>query len=103
MAQNTITLEQAQAWAKKWRENPDTNVIAFLIPEVDLTQAMAEENTVNIRTYLGIDEENNPKLMVVGVDSNNKDLIDESNGQYIYDFSTGCQPLCDVDSPLFNF
>lgn len=102
MAQNTITLAQAQEWAANWRKNPDTKVIAFLIPEVDLTQVMAEKNTVNVRTYLGIDDGNKPKLMIVGVDSNGKDLIDEKNGQYIYDFSTGCQPNCDVNSPLFN-
>lgn len=102
MAENTITLEQAQKWAQSWRNNPNTKVIAFLIPEVDLTQVMAERNTVNVRTYLGIDEDNNSKLMIVGVDSNGNDLIDDKNGQYIYDFSKSCQPECDVNSPLFN-
>ncbi|WP_396145722.1 hypothetical protein [Flavobacterium sp.] len=102
MAENTITLEQAQKWARNWRNNPNTKVIAFLIPEVDLTQVMAEKNTVNIRTYLGIDDQNNSKLMIVGVDSNGKDLIDDKNGQYIYDMTSACQPDCDVNSPLFN-
>lgn len=102
MAQNTITLAQAQKWAKRWRTNPDTKVIAFLIPEVDLTQVMLEKNTVNVRAYLGIDDNNESKLMIVGVDSNGKDLIDDKNGQYIYDFTQGCQPNCDVNSPLFN-
>lgn len=103
MAENTITLEQAQKWASNWRNRPNQEVVAFLIPEVDLTQAIAEENTVNIRTYLGIDENNITKLMIVGVDKNGKDLIDDKNGQYIYDFSQPCQPNCDVDSPLFKF
>lgn len=102
MSQNTITLEQAQQWAKNWRNNPDTAVIAFFIPEVDLTQVMAEKETVNVRTYLGIDDLGNSKLMIVGVDASGNDLIDDAKGQYIYDFTTSCQPLCDVNSPLFN-
>lgn len=103
MLQNTITLDQAQQWATNWRKNPNTEVIAFLIPEIDLTQVIAENETVNIRTYLGIDDKNNSKLMIVGVDVNGKDLIDETKGQYIYDFTSACQPNCDVESPLFNF
>jgi hypothetical protein len=102
MTQNTIPLKQAQLWAQNWRKNPNTSVIAFLIPEVDLTQVIAERETVNVRTYLGIDEKGNCKLMIVGVDSNGADLIDDAKGQYIYDFSSACKPDCDVNSPLFD-
>lgn len=102
MSQNTITLEQAQQWAKNWRDNPDTAVIAFFIPEVDLTQVIAERETVNVRTYLGIDDLGNSKLMIVGVDANGNDLINDAKGQYIYDFTVGCPQNCDVNSPLFN-
>jgi len=102
MVQNTITLDQAQQWAQNWRDNPSKEIKAFLIPEIDLTQVMKEENTVNVRAYLGIDDNNNCKLMIVGVDEKGNDLIDEANGQFIYDFTTGCPPSCDVDSPLFN-
>ena len=102
MAQNTITLEQAQLWAQNWRKNPNPDIIAFFIPEIDLTQVLAEKETVNVRSYLGIDEKNTCKLMIVGIDVNGKDLINDKNGQYIYDFTTPCQPNCDVESPLFN-
>lgn len=102
MTQNTITLEQAQLWAANWRKNPNPDVIAFLIPEIDLTQVIAEPETVNVRTYLGIDENDRCKLMIVGVDSNGNDLIDDSRGQYIYDFSSACKPDCDFNSPLFK-
>ena len=102
MAQNTITLEQAQKWAQNWINNPSKDIRAFLIPEIDLSQVMQEKNTVNVRAYLGIDDEGNCKLMIVGVDSNDKDLIDDTNGQFIYDFTQGCPSLCDVNSPLFK-
>lgn len=102
MSQNTITLAQAQQWAQNWRNNPNPDVIAFLIPEIDLTQVIEERDTVNVRTYLGIDDDNRCKLMIVGVDASGNDLIDDSKGQYIYDLTTACQPDCDVNSPLFN-
>lgn len=102
MAENTITLEQAQKWAQNWINNPNKDIRAFLIPEVDLTQAMAEEKTVNVRSYLGIDDNGNCKLMIVGVDAEGKDLINDKAGQYIYDFTHGCPKKCDVDSPLFK-
>jgi len=102
MAENTITLEQAQGWAQNWINNPSRDIRAFLIPEIDLSQVMAEERTVNVRSYLGIDDNGNCKLMIVGVDVDGKDLINEEAGQYIYDFTTGCPSICDVDSPLFK-
>lgn len=102
MAENTITLEEAQEWASNWRKNPDQNLIAFLIPEIDFTQVIAEEETINVRTYLGIDNLGNCKLIIVGVDAEGQDLLDESKGQYIYDFSSACKPDCDFNSPLFN-
>lgn len=102
MSQNTITLVQAQQWAQNWRNNPNPDVIAFLIPEIDLTQVIAERETVNVRSYLGIDENNICKLMIVGVDASGNDLIDDAKGQYIYDFTSPCQTDCDVNSPLFN-
>jgi hypothetical protein len=102
MAQNTITLQQAQKWAQNWRDNPSPDVYAFLIPEIDITQVMQERQTVNVRSYLGIDEDGKYKLMIVGVDSNGNDLIDDAAGQYIYDFTTGCPKICDVNSPLFT-
>jgi hypothetical protein len=102
MSQNTITLEQAQKWAQNWIDNPNKDIRAFLIPEVDLTQVMAERDTVNVRSYLGIDDANNCKLMIVGVDVSGNDLINDANGQYIYDFTSGCPSVCDVNSPLFK-
>ena len=102
MPQNIITLQQAQTWAQTWRNSPDPSIIAFLIPGIDVTEVLAETYTVNVRSYLGIDENKNPKLMIVGVDASGKDLIDDTKGQYIYDFTSGCRPDCDNSSPLFN-
>ncbi|WP_264559271.1 hypothetical protein [Flavobacterium sp. N2270] len=102
MAKNTITLQQAQEWAAAWRSNPNNTVKAFLIPNVDLTQLLAEEGVQDVRAYVGIDGNNEQKLMLVGVDDNGNDLINEAKGQFIYDFTQPCPEKCDINSPLFN-
>jgi hypothetical protein len=102
MAQNTITLAQAQAWATKWRSNPANTVKAHLIPEVDISQLLAEPGIANIRAYIGIDDNGTNKLMLVGVDADGKDMINDATGQYIYDFTRPCPADCDNTSPLFT-
>ncbi len=102
MSQNTITLTQAQEWARNWVSNPKNTVKAHLIPEVDVTQLLAEPGVANIRAYIGIDENGVNKLMLVGVDAEGKDMINDAEGQYIYDFTMPCPSTCDVDSPLYT-
>ena len=102
MVKNTITLETAQLWASNWRRNPENSVKAFLIPSTDITELLEYEGVTDIRTYVGIDERGTHKLMLVGVDADGNDLIDDVKGQYIYDFTKPCPPVCDVNSPLFK-
>lgn len=101
-AVNTITLETAQAWAKKWRDTPGATVKAHLIPQIDITQLMNEKDVVDVRAYIGIDENGENKLMLVGVDAEGNDLIDDANEQYIYDFTKPCPTTCNVTSPLYT-
>ena len=102
MPTNTITLATAQAWAKTWLANPANTVKAHLIPQINITQLMAEANVQDIRAYVGIDDNGVTRLMLVGVDANGNDLIDDSNGYYIYDFTEPCPATCDVNSPLYT-
>ncbi len=102
MATNTITLAQAKTWAAKWQSDPAHKIKAFLIPKEDITQLFEYDGVCDVRTYMGIDETGNHKLIIVGVDANGNDLIDDSRQQYIYDFAQTCPPKCDNNSPLFN-
>lgn len=102
MTQNTITLEQAQLWAANWRKSGTNSVKAYWIPKIDVTEVLAEENVADVRGYLGIDENGEYKMMLVGVDADGNDLIDDTKGQYIYDFTRACPDFCDTKSPLFN-
>jgi hypothetical protein len=120
---NTITLQTAKKWAKNWRDLESTynkyhECRAFNIPKIDLQEVLAEDGVASVRAYLGVKETVNPKtkkityeekLMIVGVDKNNKDMIStvsssdvlgDGEGDDIYDFTEPCPDLCDPNSPL---
>ncbi|HET8810566.1 MAG TPA: hypothetical protein VFM65_09935 [Flavobacteriaceae bacterium] len=107
---NTISLATAQIWAKKWRKEEGTynahhEVHAFLIPKEDLTELLAEDVDA-VRAYVGVDENNVEKLMIVGTKFNSEtgeyeDMVPGGNPEgKIYDFTTPCPPICDPASPL---
>lgn len=101
--ENTISFEIAQEWAERWRNAQESgntpNITAFLIPGIDVTQALEPDEAVDVRTYLGIDDTDTVRLIIVGVDSEGNDLIDENNGFYIYDFTRLCPPDCNNRPP----
>lgn len=101
MADFTITLDVAKAWATSWRTNPPKDLAkGHLIPGGALTELLATEGVVDVRAYMGVDETGTQKLMFVGVDSNGKDLIDDNH--LIYDNTEPCPKNCDPTSPLYN-
>ena len=102
MADNVISLEKAQSWALRWRENPSNIVKAFLIPHEDFAQLLARPSVDDIRAYVGVDDSGTHKLMLVGVDKYGSDLIDADKKEYIYDFTQPCPAYCDMKSPLYN-
>ena len=119
---NTISLATAKEWAKNWRElesdyNKYNECRAFNIPKIDLQEVLTEEGVASIRAYIGVKETKNnktgktvyeEKLMIVGVDKNNKDMIStvkstelgDGEDDDIYDFTDPCPHVCDPDSPL---
>jgi hypothetical protein len=99
---NTISLATAQEWANRWRSNPNNTVNSHLVLRINITQLMAQKDTVDIRVYHGVDSEGLNKLMLVGVDANGNDLIDESNGHFIFDFNKPCPPYCPSSDNLLN-
>lgn len=110
---NTISLETAQTWARKWRKEEGTynahhEVHAFLIPKNDITQLL-EEGVDAVRAYLGVDENDEEKLMIVGTKYNERtdtyvDMtpVSKINEGLIYDFTRPCPPFCDMSSALNN-
>jgi hypothetical protein len=56
---------------------------------------------VAIRSYLGMDDNNLVRLLFVGVDEDNNDILASTNEQacYIFEYGQRCPPIC-VVSPL---
>lgn len=113
---NAITLPTAKKWADRWSKkegayNNHHKVKAFLIPKADLLEVLSEEVDA-VRAYIGIDDNNTEKLMIVGTKLNPvtgiyEDMItvEVGNGSVpddIYDFTEPCPSACDPKSPMFT-
>lgn len=95
--------------------DPQPNYIrAFNIPMIDIQELAAGfPKCPSIRAYLSMavpGDISTLKIVLVPVDANNKDilsvpvevssaLVDQST---IYDLTTPCPQICDIDSPLFT-
>lgn len=105
-----IDLETARSWARKWREvegdyNKHKGIHAFLIPKESM-EGVLSQGVDSVRAYLGVDENNVEKLMLVGTryDPATDIYVDmlpggEIEGR-IYDFTRPCPPGCDPKSKL---
>jgi hypothetical protein len=112
---NTITLHDAQRWALTWRKvqgtyNSHNELMAFHIPLEDI-KLIQSEGADAVRAYLGVNDEGEEKLMIVGTkyDSDTglyNDMIpgvdakgDPTTGN-IYDFTRPCPQSCGHNSLL---
>lgn len=104
LPQNAIDITTATDWVDRWRAttvNPP--VKGFLIPQIDISSAMAESGFEDIRAYMGIELKDGEKiyhLLIVGVDAEGNDMVDPDLGQYVYDFTRPCPSLCSKTGPL---
>ncbi len=110
---NQIPLVEASVFTENWRKE---NVIkAFLFHKNDIECLSQETNVVGVRFYIGIVNNENstdePDMIVVGVDSENRDIIypleeeateTENELSGVYDFALPCPKLCDPKSCLFD-
>lgn len=104
---NTISLTDAQDWADRWNTNKvsylqSNDLKAFKILGSVIKDVIDPTNVVDVRTYFGLDKNNNPHLIIVGVDGNGDDIIDEPNGYYIYNFAGPCPNNCSSSNPKIN-
>lgn len=75
-----VPAQEAAAWIKRWSaEKPKYFANAFTIPIEDLRQAYKEEHFNTIRVYFGLTETGQMKLIVVGVDENQNDILTAVN------------------------
>ncbi|MBI9034332.1 MAG: hypothetical protein JEZ03_07665 [Bacteroidales bacterium] len=100
-----IPIATAIDWVRRWKHARKDQLWwaghvfnAFLIPHNDL-QGILDEGATDARAYMGINEREEIKLILVGVDANGKDMID-ADLYPVYDFTTPCPPICDLGSLL---
>lgn len=97
---DTVSLAKFTKWTGDWMINkatiPSNGLpIAFTMPKVDLSQALATVGIDSARFYIGLDVSTNAlHLLLCGVDSTGKNMLDYSRGQYVYDYTVACPPLC---------
>jgi hypothetical protein len=94
-------------------KNPDY-IHAFNIPMSDIVSLADFTKCPSVRAYLGMSDPTDVstlKLVLVPVDTLNNDIlsIPVTNGSgaivdqsSIYDFTSPCPSICDIDSPLFD-
>ena len=92
---NAIPLSTASEWTKAWRNRTSVEEInGFFIPMTDIAEAQTELGVSNMRGYMGIDSTGTHHLLLVGVDAKGNDMIDESKGQFVYDYTKPCPQQC---------
>lgn len=98
---NTVDLADAIDWVNRWRnstcaERDPFQLKGFLVPMIDVIQIIQEQGSANIRTYMAINPNDEYKMLLVGVDAAGNDMINPSQGWYIYDLTQPCPPVCGV-------
>ncbi len=101
-----VPLDSAVLWTSNWQNNKstisnyDSIYNAFLLHNTEMQDIFAAGAT-HIRTYIGLTDEMKLKLLLVGVDASNNDMINYEADQYVYDFNQPCPTNCAEKSPLY--
>lgn len=117
---DTISEADGITYTQNYREyiskiDPSPDYIrAFLIPMSDMINLsdFQYQDCNNVRAYLGMSvpgDITSLKLVIVPVDANGQDVLKitppgdgAAEQSAIYDFTSPCPSVCDVDSPLFG-
>ncbi len=94
-----ITLEEGIEMTSNYRNSESFNgkYGGFFGRETLLT-ILNQDNCAGIRYYYGINDENEPVIVLVGATEDNRDQVDGD----LAEMSTPCPAFCDEDSPLRN-
>ncbi|MGG9964649.1 hypothetical protein [Ferruginibacter sp. SUN106] len=119
-AQDTISLKEAEAITTNWRayiqnyEPADKYIRAFNIPMVDITELAEFYKCTSVRAYLAMEipgDISTLKIILVPVDPLGNDILSipgtddgavATEQSTIYDLTSPCPQICDINSPLFQ-
>ena len=92
-----ITLSQAAAWTKNYRNTITTGqTIAHYFGKTAILAILNQTNCVGIRHYYALDDSGNKQIIATGVDANGNDLY---NG-LLAERSLTCPLDCSSNNPL---
>jgi hypothetical protein len=106
---HSITLQEAIDMTKRYRENMNnivkseyTNLLPLseTFDKAAFEQLTQETGCVSIRCYLGMDKDLIVRMIFVGVDDKNQDILPPTAGSAIMEFGDHCPPVCPGGSPL---
>jgi hypothetical protein len=94
-----IPLADACAMTSRYRNSGQfNNYFGGFFGSTAIREILDQDSCVGIRYYYGLNDQENPVLILVGVDAENKDLVEGK----IAEMSLPCPELCDSTSPLKN-
>jgi hypothetical protein len=97
---HSISLQEAETMTKRFRDNQSstTYIKSELFGADAIKDIFSQADCVGVRIYYGMDKQDVPKLIIVGVNQSGDDLY---NGLLVEKGLT-CPPDCDTTSPLAN-
>lgn len=98
---NAISIEQAFEYTARWQQQYPLN--AFLFHKNELQCLQNENDSVGIRFYMGIKENDSVDMLAVGTNASYDDIInEEGSNSGVYNFPMPCPSTCDITSPLYH-
>ncbi|MDI1234734.1 MAG: hypothetical protein PSX81_10670 [bacterium] len=92
-----ISLPSAIQWTTNFRNQNPTAVKAHFFGNVIINEILNQPGCIGLRLYNAIDDNNQPQILLVGVDNNNNDM---TNG-IIADMSQPCPTQCSGNNVLW--
>ncbi|WP_188556856.1 hypothetical protein [Hymenobacter glacieicola] len=120
----SFTLDQASDWTRRYRDQHTDRIKGHHFSRATLEAILAQPNCAGIRLYYGRDEQNERRLILVGTDGEDQDLLatasslesipDElmvsssapaessldSVASTQIEIGTPCPPSCSISNPL---
>ena len=88
---HSITLEDASKLTKNYRDNKsDDEILGGFFGKTALLDILNQKGCVGIRYYYGQKDDGTQQTVLVGVDANEKDLVDGE----IAELQRPCPPFC---------
>lgn len=95
-----ITQQEAIDLAKSFDRKFPNEITSSFIGSANVKAILNQNDCIGIRIYNGYDNiDGKISLIIVGVDSNEKDIIEN---RLIYDQMATCPPMCPVDGLLIK-